>query len=401
MSVISAQHAAQRRAANFFRDTGTDDRYTALLAADKGRSDQLTDSERATAKPIIEAKVEELAANLPTKAKALIVSAALQNPSLAHQMRSGGIGFSSSIVQSAVQSAMSDVQAGKITEANIHARRTDPDAAETGAGFPGRRHGVIPTAFEVMDREMRRRTASSSRFDILAGGEQLSHSDLQNMASARAAAVSLGMPWALNNPELLKLGEGAIKTLHDAGVQKERFERMTGDKVGFRAATAVDIAAFAKRHNLTPDQTNRLYDKINDGVEIISGGDKAIQRELDVATDRYVTGSDTPEARKALEEAYHRHADTPEKREAADRTTKALEEAAQQTQAKVLKADEKDVKAEEKVVKKAAAIATNDDVIAGLNDPQPPQTDPPKPVATATAAKAPVTSAPKVPAPKQ
>lgn len=177
------------------------------------------------------------------------------------------------------------------------------------------------------------------------GGERLSQSDLQNMASARAAALSYGMPWALNNPELLKLGAGAIKTLHEAGVQRERFERMTGARVGFRAATAVDIAAFAKKHNLTPEQTNALFDKINNGVEIISGGNKAIQRDLDEATRRYVTGPDTPEARKALEDSYRKHADTPEKREAAEATTKALQAAAQQTQADVAARDTKVVKA--------------------------------------------------------
>jgi CRISPR/Cas system CSM-associated protein Csm2 small subunit len=162
------------------------------------------------------------------------------------------------------------------------------------------------------------------------------------MDQARSEAMRLGMPWALNNPELLKLGAGAIKTLHDAGVQKERFERMVGDKVGFRAATAVDIAAFAKKHNLTPEQTNRLYDKISDSAEIISGGNKVIQRELDEATRRYVTGPDTPEARKALEESYRKHADTPEKRKAAEEVPKALIAATQRENAAVVKAEVKE-----------------------------------------------------------
>ncbi len=202
-----------------------------------------------------------------------------------------------------------------------------------------------------LDMDRAERIASSARYDGLGGGERLSQSDLQNMASARATAVSLGMPWALNNPELLKLGAGAIKTLHEAGVQRERFERMTGNRVGFRAATAVDIAAFAKRHNLTPEQTNRLYDKISDGVEIISGGDKRIQRELDEATRRYVTGADTPESRRALENAYQRHADTPEKKAAAAVTTQALIAPTQQDRAAV-------------ATRNADAIARDADAIA-------------------------------------
>jgi CRISPR/Cas system CSM-associated protein Csm2 small subunit len=168
---------------------------------------------------------------------------------------------------------------------------------------------------------------------------------------------------------------------------------MVGDKVGFRAATAVDIAAFAKKHNLTPEQANALFDKINNGVEIISGGNKAIQRDLDEATRRYVTGPDTPEARKALEDSYRKHADTPEKREAAEATTKALQAAAQQTQADVAARNAK-------VAKAAEADTKNDDVIAGLNEPQPQKADAPKVDAKDVPAKAPAPQAQRAPAPK-
>jgi len=131
---------------------------------------------------------------------------------------------------------------------------------------------------------------------------------------------------------------------------------MTGDRVGFRAATAVDIAAFARRHNLTPEQTNRLYDRISDGVEIISGGNRTIQRELDEATRRYVTGPDTPEARRLLEEAYRRHAHTPEKREAARTTTRALTGEGQRNDADLRRAD----------VAERRATAAVDDLDASL-----------------------------------
>ncbi|MEQ1718127.1 MAG: hypothetical protein ABL907_19470 [Hyphomicrobium sp.] len=176
----------------------------------------------------------------------------------------------------------------------------------------------------------------------------------RTIEQARSEAFRLGMPWAANNPELLRLGAGAIKTLHEAGVQKERFERMTGDKVGFRAATAVDIAAYAKRHNLTPEQTNALYDKINNGVEIISGGNKGVQRELDEATRRFVTTPDSPESRRALEDSFRRHADTPEKKKAADGATQAIIGAAQQNDAAV-------------VAREAAKPRSAADVAAGLD----------------------------------
>lgn len=175
-----------------------------------------------------------------------------------------------------------------------------------------------------LDIERAQRAASSNRYEGMSGSDRLSQGDLQNIAAARSLARDLGMSWAANNQELLRLGPSAIKTLHEAGVQRARFERMTGGRVGFRAGTAVDIAAFAKRHNLTPEQTNGLYDRINNGVETISGGNRAIQRELDEATRRYVTTPDSPESRRALEDAYRRHADTPEKRRAAEDVTRAL-----------------------------------------------------------------------------
>lgn len=283
--------------------------------------------------------------------------------------------------------AQKRLQAANVTSADFAAAIRAADAG-LGSTLLGRR-GADGTE----------RAASGARYDGM-GGERLSPTDLQNMASARSAAISLGMPWALNNPELLKLGAGAIKTLHEAGVQKERFERMVGDKVGFRAATAVDIAAFAKKHNLTPEQTNALFDKISNGVEIISGGNKAIQRELDEATRKYVTGPDTPEARKALEDTYKKHATTPEAQRAAVETPKAIIAAADQAKADVAARDEKLVKAEAKEVKEVAAAAVNS---AGLDDPPAKSDGQPgapaqgaTPSGTAPAAKAPA----KPPAPK-
>jgi hypothetical protein len=229
-----------------------------------------------------------------------------------------------------------------------HANVTSADSAAAQA--------LLGDRASLIAGRSREGVGSGARFDAMAD------TVAKRMDDARTLAVALGMGWAANNPELLRLGPGAIKTLHDAGVQRERFERMTGDKVGFRAATAVDIAAFARRHNLTPAETNRLYDRINDGVEIISGGNRTIQRELDEATRRYVIGPDTPAARQALERAYQQHANTPEKQEAARTSTQALIAVAQQTNAKVVEADAKVVEADAKVVKAGAKEKTTEDL---------------------------------------
>lgn len=321
-------------------------------------SQHLTDTERATALPIVEAKVEEFAANLPPKAKALIVSAAMQDPRLAEQMRTGGISFSSTIVQNAVKSAMADVQSGKITEANIHSRGGDPNASDETGGHKGPRPNAL-TALEML-RLAALRERSSAHYNGM-DGERLTQGDLQNMASARAAAISYGMSWALNSPELLKLGPTAIKTLHDAGVKQATFERMTSDEVGIRAKTAVNFAAWAKRKNLTPEETNRLMDRASDLHESLTrylppDEKRRAQRELNEALNKYVTGPDTPEARKALEDTYKRLATTPEQIAASEAHVKALADAKAKTDADVVTRDGKVVKADAKEVNADAVM---------------------------------------------
>lgn len=230
-----------------------------------------------------------------------------------------GISPSSAVLKTITDASLAAVPvADPRTQAALIAATANDPATGTESG------SALSARMLRMDIERAERAASSNRYEGMSGSDRLSQGDLQNIAAARSLARDLGMSWAANNQELLRLGPSAIKTLHEAGVQRERFERMTGGRVGFRAGTAVDIAAFAKRHNLTPEQTNGLYDRINNGVETISGGNRAIQRELDEATRRYVTTPDSPESRRALEDAYRRHADTPEKRRAAEDVTRAL-----------------------------------------------------------------------------
>jgi len=368
VTALATKEGAHRRYANFFR--GTSRERDPTIAYDALEAQALNVVRESIVAHALSMHRELSSADLSR----MLAAAQSQLRGLSPEdLR--GISPSSAILKVITDYSFSSAP---VTDLRSQAALTAASAREHGTG------GDAGTTLAAsMLRMALERTRSSNCYDELGGGERLSQSDLQNMAAARAAAQDLGMPWALNNPELLKLGPAAIKTLHEAGVQKERFERMTGDKVGFRAKTAVDVAAFAKRHNLTPEQTNKLYDKISDGVEVISGGNKAIQRELDIATDRYVTGSDTPEARKALEDAYMKHADTPEKREAADRTTKALEEAAQQDHAKVAAA--------------GAANAKEDDGLADLNKPQVKAEATPKASGTTVT---PPKQAPNTPAPK-
>lgn len=236
--------------------------------------------------------------------------------------------------------------------------------------------------------EFMRATMSSAERLREMGVERLSTAERALVASATAEAMRLGMPWALNNPELLRLGPSAIKTLHEAGVRRERFERMTGDKVGFRASTAVAIAAYARRHNLTPDETNALFDRINHGAEVISGGNRNIQRELDEATRKYATGPDTPEARRELEEAWRRHADTPEKKKAAEDAARAL------VKPKELNAEATAGLAAD-AARHTAAVRANDIGLADLNGPIATPTASPTTTPPTTPSAAPKAASPK------
>lgn len=334
MNALAPHDGAQRRRANFFRDTTREPNADVAL-------DALKEQALTLVRASLEADALDNRRDLRPDDLDRMLSVAKGKLRGMSERELRGISASSASLKTLTDYSLSAAPAVDPRSPAALALAAERDKL---AGADG--GNSIAARLLRADMERAERIASSARYDGMGGSERLSHSDLQNMASARAAAMSLGMPWALNNPELLKLGAGAIKTLHEAGIQKERFERMTGAKVGFRAATAVDIAAFAKKHNLTPEQANQLFDKISNGVEIISGGNKAIQRELDEATRQYVTNPQAPDAKQKLEAAYLKHADTPEKKKAAETTTKALEEAAQRNATVVNKVEVKEVKAE-------------------------------------------------------
>lgn len=372
--------SAERRSANFFRGTRRDQH----IAYDALEMQAL----RVVHESIV-ARAQSMRRNLsPSDLNQMLSAAQSQLRGLSPEdLR--GISPSSAILKTITDASFSAVLVNdpRANAARLAGAANDPTSSVEGGG-------TFAARMLRLDFERENRAASSNRYEGMGGNERLSQADLQNVAAARSLARDLGMPWVANNPELLRLGPTAIKTLHEAGVQRERFERMTGDKVGFRAATAVDIAAFAKRHNLSPEQTNQLFDRVSDGVQVISGGNRAIQRELDEATRQFVTDPQAPNAKERLEAAYNRHADTPEKRKAAERTTKALEEAAQRNAVVIQRVDVSQAR-------EGAAVAANS---AGLDDPPvkrgghasaPSATAPP-----ATLAAPAVPAANKPPAPK-
>lgn len=321
MSSLAMPQAAHRRYARFFHGTMRDP----LLAAADHEHYSMARVERAPNSALEIEALRVIRSNLEAKALSqggLKLSEAQLGAMLnaaQHTLRGmtddqlKAVTSSGSALETIVATSFNAVP---VTDA---ARRADLEAAALAGDI-----GTRDYASQLARLELMRSAVSSTERSREMGAERLSTAERALVASATAEAMRLGMPWALNNPELLRLGPSAIKTLHEAGVRRERFERMTGDKVGFRASTAVAIAAYAKRNNLTPEQTNALFDRINHGAEVVSGGNRDIQRELDEATRKYATGPDSPEARRELEEAWRRHADTPEKKKAAEEAVRAL-----------------------------------------------------------------------------
>jgi hypothetical protein len=89
----------------------------------------------------------------------------------------------------------------------------------------------------------------------------------------RAYAQDRGMGWAVDHPDLLRLGPGAIDTLKAVHFHRQTFERMQHEG-GFAAKDIVDLADYAKRHNL---DANKLGNVSTDTVRTL--GDSNPQEE--------------------------------------------------------------------------------------------------------------------------
>lgn len=307
---------AERRSANFFRGTRRDPH----IAYDALEAQALN-----VVRESIIAHAHGLHRNLsPSDLDRMLSAAQSQLRGLSPEdLR--GISPSSAILKTITDASFAAAPvADQRTQATLLAATANDPAggAEVGSTFAAR---MLRLDMERAER------ASSSRFDGL-GGDRLTQGDLQNIAAARSLARDLGMPWAANNPDLLRLGPSAIRTLHEAGVQRQTFERMTSERVGIRAETAVGMAAWAKRQNLTPVETNRIMNSTSDLHERLSAGrtpeeQRRVQRELDESLKRFTERPNTADARQALEDDRMRHARNEQEREQIRQNSRVLAEA--------------------------------------------------------------------------
>lgn len=218
---------SQQRRANFFKDTRRDpEAHTVPDALEAQALTAIETNIRTEAdtagRPIDAAKVRQ----------ALAVAQRLIRQLPREQLQS--IASSGGLLQSITAQSL----AGTGTTA---AGKTDPRALPDGSGAP-RESGA--TLLRLGDGSLR--GDSGARFNALAGEDRMSPAMAQAIAGARAEALRLGMPWAANHPDLLKLGPAAIKAIAETNL------RETGYKALRNGAfyEAPDIVAFAKHAKL-------------------------------------------------------------------------------------------------------------------------------------------------------
>ena len=311
---------AQRRYENFFRGTSRDrDPHIAYDALESQALNVVRES--------IVALALSMRRNLSPADLDRMLSAAQSQLRGMSPEDLRGISPSSAVLKTITDASFA---AAPVADPRTQAALMAPTANDPAAGTePG---STYAARMLRMDIERAERAASSNRYEGMSGSDRLSQSDLQNIAAARSLARDLGMPWAANNPDLLRLGPSAIRTLHDAGVQRQTFERMTSERVGIRAETAVGMAAWAKRQNLTPAETNRIMNSTSDLHEALSAGRPAeerrrVQNDLNESLRRFVERPNTPESRQVLEDERMRHARNEQERERIRAQSRVLAEA--------------------------------------------------------------------------
>jgi len=194
---------------------------------------------------------------------------------------------------------------------------------------------------------------SGARYDGM-GTQNLTQTQIQ----ARDLAIKTGLSWAVNNPDLLRLGPSAIQALADVQFRQESYDGLK--RVGYSASDTVGLAKFAKKKNIDANHLAQEIEQSNSDVARKPDGsiDKPILNQLRKIQTDYMDRPDDPAAQKKFDESMKQMKKVhPDKTEHLNRSMKALGRQVQTEQA---------VKAKDKVVTSA-----NDDLLASINSPAP------------------------------
>jgi hypothetical protein len=143
-----------------------------------------------------------------------------------------------------------------------HANRTSADFAVFVAQF--RRGGGYADRSERDGSSL----LTSARFD------GLSSADAALLSRMRDVAIRHGLHWAADRPDILRMGEEAIRVLARTGFTRQSHDRL--HEGGFRHRDMVDIARFAER---TGQNVNALSEVLGPAPGILGGGDSAAAQE--------------------------------------------------------------------------------------------------------------------------
>ena len=182
----------------------------------------------------------------------------------------------------------------------------------------------------------------------------------QIQVQARDFALTHGLEWATHNPDLLRLGPGAMQALADVHLREDSFKRFKD--VGFSEKTIVNGARYAKRNHVDYNDASKAVEETQN---------KLTPPEQDVhrkATERLFNCK--PEEQESATKEYNEKMDGlktshPEAKDSIEReqkilhTTKEKEHAAEKkADTKVEKADAKAEKADTKVAEAKKDVAT-------------------------------------------
>jgi hypothetical protein len=202
---------------------------------------------------------------------------------------------------------------------------------------------------------------SSARFDGI-GTQGFTQTQLQ----ARDLATKLGLGWATNNPDLLRLGPSAIQALADVHLQKESYDRFKNGGLSDKAI--VGGARWAKRTGTDYNEASKTYEAVQQALPAADqqAHSRAVEQYFKtVGTEKPPTSAEEQAAKdtfnKAVEPIKQRN---PQAVPQIEREQKELKTVKQQERAATANADSKEGQAK-------AAKSGNDDLMASLNAPAP------------------------------
>jgi hypothetical protein len=213
----------------------------------------------------------------------------------------------------------------------------------------------------------------SARFASLAGGDADEHSDATSSTSSfhsddaylrspagramQRMAREHGLDWAVNRPDILRLGEDAVRLFARTNFRRESFEGLRG--VGMQAR---DIARLVRRAEESGQDANELARTTQDSLRILGTTPQARQELLDAINTFHASPNDTA-AWERLDRLLRRHEtspdSTPEQQEQA-RKQREAEERVRQAQTEAPARAEQEAAAAERARREEAERAARE-----------------------------------------